>query len=131
MGWNIKNAMTETFLGRCPERYLMLRYEDFVEQPQEMVRRILSLLGEESSPLPFVAEREVQLTRSHTISGNPSRFRTGIVEIQSDEEWRTRMRVLDKAVVTVLTWPLLLKYGYMGRVETTRPVPSKPQENKR
>ena len=47
------------------------------------------------------------------MSGNPARFRTGSIELQPDEEWRVKMGGADKNVVTALTAPLLLKYGYL------------------
>jgi hypothetical protein len=54
------------------------------------------------------------------VSGNPSRFRTGKIELQLDEEWKVKMRGADKNVVTALTAPLLLKYGYLGRMEASK-----------
>jgi hypothetical protein len=44
--------------------------------------------------------------------GNPMRLETGHVQLRLDEAWRTDMRVMDRATVTALTWPLLLRYGY-------------------
>ena len=37
-----------------PDRYLRLRYEDFVADPPATVRRILAMVGMEDAPLPFV-----------------------------------------------------------------------------
>jgi hypothetical protein len=112
--WSIFNLTAEAFWGRSRERYIMLRYEDFVEKPQEAVKRILDLL-EEPNRLPFVGEREVELGVNHTIAGNPDRFQRGKVELRSDTEWEDKMRHLDKTIVTALTWPLLLRYEYIGR----------------
>jgi hypothetical protein len=49
------------------------------------------------------------------VSGNPGRFRTGDIKLQSDEEWKASMVRADNNIVTVLTAPLLPKYGYFGR----------------
>jgi uncharacterized protein YndB with AHSA1/START domain len=54
------------------------------------------------------------------VSGNPSRFKTGNIDLRPDEEWKVKMRGADKNVVTALTAPLLLKYGYLGRKEPSR-----------
>ena len=110
--WGAWNLSTEMLWRHSPERYLRLRYEDFVREPEESVRRVLDLVGERASQLPFVEEREAELGVSHTISGNPNRFRTGTVKLRPDEEWASRMKPRDKALVTSMTFPLLLRYGY-------------------
>jgi hypothetical protein len=42
------------------------------------------------------------------------------IELRPDEEWKVKMRGADKNVVTALTAPLLLKYGYLRRMETSK-----------
>jgi hypothetical protein len=93
-------------------RSLPVHYERFVDAPQETVRTILAHVGEGEAPLPFVSETEVELLPNHTVAGNPSRFSTGRVAIRVDDEWKSKMRRWDRARVTAVTWPLLLRYGY-------------------
>jgi Sulfotransferase domain len=114
MVWNTTNAAVEMFWRRQPKKHLMLRYEDFVDRPQENLQRIVELVHEQdSSPLPsFVAQRTIELETNHTTSGNPSRFRTGTLELLPDREWISRMKPRDKVLATVLTFPLLLRYKY-------------------
>jgi hypothetical protein len=68
----------------------------------------------------FVYVGEVSLSVDHTVSGDPSRFRKGKIELRPDEEWKVKMRGADKNVVTTLTAPLLLNYGYLGRREPSK-----------
>ncbi|MFP5212357.1 MAG: sulfotransferase [Acidobacteriota bacterium] len=110
--WNLMNFLTEAFWRKVGKRYIFIRYEDFIKQPRETVAQILRTMGEERDELPFHGERQVQLGVSHTVSGNPSRFKSGLVELRDDNEWKNKMRPADRKVVTALTWPLLLKYGY-------------------
>ena len=110
--WMARNLATEAFWRRSPGRYMMLRYEDFVRAPRETVGRIVGMLGEGDRRLPFVSEREAELGLSHTISGNPNRFDTGTIELRPDREWASKMRWRDRALVTLLTLPLLARYGY-------------------
>lgn len=113
--WNLWNLASETFrMHRC-QRYLRIRYEDFIERPQETVRLILDFVQEKAPHLPFVSDHEVVLKATHTLGGNPARFQGGTVALRLDREWRVRMRRSDKAIVTALTWPLLIRYGYMQR----------------
>jgi hypothetical protein len=110
--WDSWNASAEALWRRTPERYLRVRYEDFVADPRESFEKILRLLRVADTEPPLVGEREVKLGISHTVSGNPNRFETGAVELRTDREWISRMNLRDQALVTSLTLPLLRRYGY-------------------
>jgi hypothetical protein len=110
--WTAYHGAAEILGRRAGDRYLRLRYEDFAARPRETVERILGLLGEQGRELPFLDKRTVELSVNHTVSGNPIRFDTGSVAIDADDEWRGRMTMGDRRLVTTLTWPLLLRYGY-------------------
>lgn len=113
--WTGMNIATELFLQNSPERYMMLRYEDFIKKPRESIGRILDLVQEAARRLPFITEHKVKIDTNHSVSGNPVRFRTGTVELRLDKEWKTEMKQLDKILVTWLTWPMLVRYGYFRR----------------
>ena len=110
--WDSWNASAEALWRRTPDRYLRLRYEDFVADPRQSFERILNLLDERGTEPPLASEREVRLGVTHTVSGNPNRFETGAVELRPDHAWISEMTPRDKALVTVLTSPLLYRYGY-------------------
>jgi hypothetical protein len=109
--WDAWNASAEALWRRTPDKYLRLRYEDFVTDPRASLERILGLVGE-TTELPLAGEREVKLGVSHTVSGNPNRFETGAVELRPDREWISKMNPRDRTLVTALTLPLLSRYGY-------------------
>jgi len=112
--WTMWNTAAGTFWRSSPERYLRLRYEDVIREPRRAIDRICAFVGEDVAGSPFVSDTEVQLTPSHSVAGNPSRFTTGLVTLRPDDEWQTEMRTTDRAVVTTVTWPLLLRYHYLG-----------------
>ena len=119
--WSIQNYSYD-FLSRFA-RLSRLRYEDFVSDPTLYLAETLIRVGfdDEADVLHDVVRgREISLSADHTVSGNPGRFRRGNIELQPDEEWRVKMRDADKNVVTALTAPLLLKYGYLGRKNTSK-----------
>jgi hypothetical protein len=99
-----------------------LRYEDLVSDPAFYIGRSLTELGfdDEVGSLPVLRGREISLAVDHTVFGNPSRFRTGTIELRPDEEWKVKMRGADKNIITALTAPLLLRYGYLRRKETSK-----------
>ena len=104
-----------------------LRYEDFVADPAGSLVDATAVLGLPLSrrDLPPVVGTEVVLAPSHGLSGNPSRFRSGAVELRRDDGWRAAMPPAAKAVVTALTLPLLVSYGYShgGTRTAGRPAP--------
>jgi hypothetical protein len=112
--WDAWNGAAEAFWGRSPGRYVKLRYEDLVADPREALTRVLGLVGEEDARLPFVNGREVELRVSHTVAGNPNRFRVGTVKLQPDDQWRSEMRLRDRALVTALTIPGLIRHDYLA-----------------
>jgi len=118
--WSISNY-SYTFLP-ISVSFSRLRYEDLVSDPAFYIGRSLTELGfdDEVGRPNFVYEREISLPVDHTVSGNPGRFRTGIIELRPDEEWKVKMKRVDKGIVTALTAPLLLRYGYFGKGNTAK-----------
>jgi hypothetical protein len=115
MKWNVWNITIGLFHRTLRERYIRVRYEDFVAAPQKTVHRILHLVNQDATPTPFVTDHSVDLKATHTVWGNPSRTRTGIVELRPDVEWKQSMIRWDRIAATALSWPLLLWYGYFSR----------------
>jgi len=118
--WSVQNYSYGLLSGFA--RLSRLRYEDFVDDPTFYLAETLSRVGfvvEAGSLHDVVRGREISLSVDHTVSGNPGRFRTGKIELRLDEEWKGKMRGADKNVVTALTAPLLLKYGYLGSLEAS------------
>ena len=94
--------------------FARLRYEDFVTDPVETLVAATAALGlpVHGADLPAFEGGLLVLGRSHGLSGNPGRFRTGQTELRRDDRWVTAMPRADRAVVTALTLPLLNAYGY-------------------
>ena len=65
---------------------------------------------------------------NYTVSGNPDRFKQGTVKIRPDTEWLDEMNMRTKIAVSLLTWPLLLRYAYLSHAATTEPLTHVPPE---
>jgi hypothetical protein len=111
-GWILWNAITESLKMRASRPSLRFRYEDFVREPQKIVREIADFVDEPSAALPFRGEREATIAPAHSVSGNPSRFETGTITLRPDEAWRANGKAGQNLLTTLLTWPLMLRYGY-------------------
>lgn len=110
--WNFANTATRLVFHRTDKRYLMVRYEDFVARPRDVVACTLDFVREHVSELPFLSQNSVRLKPLHGVSGNPARFHTGTVELKLDDKWKTAMGKKHKLAVTLLTAPTLNTYGY-------------------
>jgi glycosyltransferase involved in cell wall biosynthesis len=97
-------------LGPCGLPVTRMRYEDFVGQPRRSVEKALTELGLPPGPadLSHIGDGQIVLSRSHGLSGNPSRFREGAVTLQADELWRSQMSARDRRIVTAIGLPHLL-----------------------
>ncbi len=106
------NALTEALrLGRSP--YLRVRYEDLVARPAASLDQIAAFVGiEPGVASALVRDGDVDLAPGHNIDGNPIRFKHGTITVRTDDAWRREMAPPDRRVVSVLTSPLLLRYGY-------------------
>ena len=114
--WNVRNLISECLWKQNKEKYLMVRYEDFVRKPKMVVNTILDFISESDISTSFVSNNEVELSVNHSAWGNPSRFKTGKIELKTDDEWKTKLNSFDKFVSTACTFPFLTKYGYkIGR----------------
>jgi hypothetical protein len=99
-----------------------LRYEDLIAQPRANVLGLLRGLGNIGHELSidYLEDHAVHLAPSHGLSGNPSRFRHGRIELDLDEEWVRQMPTTERRLVTGLTLPWLKRYGYDLRPQQKR-----------
>ena len=113
--WVIYNLLFH-LLRITGTRSVFARYESLVRRPRPELERILSLC-EPSVPrdLGFLDDGAVELAPTHTVAGNPMRFKQGRVTLRLDEQWRSAMPAAQRTLVTALTWPLMRAYGYRSR----------------
>jgi len=108
--WNLACERVKAAVG--PERYLTVRYEDFVAAPRDTIAQVVALAGLDCGVGSNVREGEAVLATSHTINGNPGKFVTGTVPIREDSRWLRSLRPGPWSLATTLTAPLLHRYGY-------------------
>lgn len=101
-----------------------VRYEDFAEHPASVVEQVKLFAGL-AGALEDVVEGDpphLHLDVAHTVAGNPSRFTTGAIAVRRDEAWRGKMSRTQRRLVTLLTLPSIIRYGYTKRHEEQAPV---------
>jgi len=91
----------------------LVRYEELIGAPERALRRLLPALRlRPDQPLEFLADRTVQLAPTHSVAGNPMRFRNGAMPLRLDEEWRAALPRHDQRLVGLVTAPISRRYGY-------------------
>jgi hypothetical protein len=113
MGWNLKNAFVDVAMSTAGKS-ILLRYEDFIADPLRHIEAVIDMVGSKQRP-PEIRDGTIEIGTDHSLAGNPIRFDRGAVRLRVDDEWRAAMRQRHQALVTTLTWPMLMAYGYMGR----------------
>ena len=96
------------------DKTMILRYEALMAEPRAGLERILAHATEPvtDNSFGFLGDGWVDLGVDHTVAGNPMRFHQGRLDLRLDQAWTTKLPQRDRKVVTAITWPLQLRYGY-------------------
>ncbi len=107
-------------LARRGVTVVRVRYEDLVDSPRPTLTRLTRRLRLPDADPALLDNGKIMLTVGHTVSGNPMRFAVGALPLRLDDSWRTGLARRHRWLVTALTWPLLLRYGYRLAAGVTR-----------
>ena len=113
--WTWRNAWASAIphLDRRPIPYTRLRYEDLVRDPREAIAGVFEQLELGEADLSLIHGPNVKLRVNHALNGNPVKFNSRGVDLRIDDEWRGAMRERDRKLVSVITSPLMRRYGYV------------------
>ncbi|HEU0102868.1 MAG TPA: hypothetical protein VFR07_11175 [Mycobacteriales bacterium] len=112
--WSVDNVVYD-LLRMLGTAVRVVRYEDLVADPRSTLVRISRQadLPVQEADLAFLsAGGGVQLQTTHTVAGNPMRFRSGTLVVRADDAWRTQMATRDRRFVAALTAPVRARFGY-------------------
>ncbi|MEQ6902477.1 sulfotransferase [Nocardioides sp. YIM 152588] len=110
-----------SYLGAAAPYATRVRYEDLVARPRPTLEKALRDLdlSTGTAGLAHVGDRSVLLGASHGVAGSRSRFVTGRIDLELDDAWRTTLPASARRVVTAVTLPQLIGYGYVGHRSRT------------
>jgi hypothetical protein len=111
--WSAWNLATERIAHRAGLPYLRFRYEDLIASPDATLRAVTRLSGVPAAAVPVGDRGELFVRRTHQVSGNPVRFRSGQVRLRLDDEWTTGMAPRHRRLTAAVTVPLRRRYGYL------------------
>lgn len=113
--WSVFNSAMHLLKPGGGQRYIRLRYEDLVNDPKSALGAVCRLIETPDASLDFLDAEPIKLRTQHSVNGNPDRF-SRTITLRKDFEWKERMRPAHRAIVTALTLPLLLRYGYAAKI---------------
>lgn len=115
IGWMLYLVSTY-FLGlKNSLSYSSIRYEDLVSSPEEIMAGLCTYVDLASNLI--IEDRNIFLSRNHSLAGNPLKSDSGWIKLALDEEWETSMREGDRLITTLLTLPFLVKFHYFQEKE--------------
>lgn len=97
-------------VGKRSKRYMRVSYEDLVSEPEMVARTVFDFVGVKSDLTFFIEKDKVALRSTHTVAGNPMRFKTGTLTIKNDSEWKKEMTLWDKLISTMISLPMILLF---------------------
>lgn len=109
--WLAENFITRR-LGSEFKYYQVLRYEDFVQNPQRELERSLSKLNLDRD-LSLLEHSPFHVVPTHSVGGNPMRFLDSQIRITLREEWRNRMNPVTQKLLTAVGFEMLSHYRYI------------------
>lgn len=111
--WDLYALLYQTLrMLRVP--VMVVRYEDLVRDPEQVVRSTLRFAGArlDDATASSMSARSVELGVAHTVAGNPMRFDVGQIALRPDDEWRTGLGPRQQRLVAALTAPVRRVHGY-------------------
>lgn len=90
------------------------RYEDMLNDVAGTVSeawQALALPG--SADFPLLEDNVIELHPTHSVAGNPMRFKNGLTTLRPDTAWKSKMPTKDRRLVTAMSYPALKWYRYL------------------
>ena len=110
--WVTVNLLVE-LLSRTGVPTERIKYEELVTDPQQHLARVLSLTGGGSPEnLDFLGDGAVTIPETHLVAAGRIRLQRGALPLRLDDAWRTDMPPSARRLVTTMTAPVRLRYGY-------------------
>ncbi len=110
--WMLRQLTFDTIRRRYgKERSFVVVYERLMEDPNPALRTACRLLGEQEPAGELQLGVPLSMPEVHGPDGS-GRFTPTQVVLRVDNRWRSELHPFDRVLMTFLTFPLLLRYGY-------------------
>ena len=109
--WLVVNLASELVSYYLAPNAIRIHYEDFVENPQNVLNKIGHFLQIDLNALADAVASRQPMSIRHTIAGNRMRM-GGVIHLKKDYEWQKKLSERDKKIFRLIAGFLAKKYGY-------------------
>jgi hypothetical protein len=92
-------------------RSVRVRYESFADDPQRAIEGVARLVGTSPPSQELRRGEPVDVPLAHGPDGHGRTEATQLV-LTRDDAWRRELNALDRFLATLVTYPLLRRFGY-------------------
>ena len=94
-------------------RSFVVIYERLMKDPNPALRAVCHLLGEQEPAGELQPGRPFPMAEVHgPDGGSRQRFKPTEVVLREDNRWQSALHPFDRVLMTILTFPFILRYGY-------------------
>lgn len=116
LSWTIGNIMAEVVRLFGKERFLLVRYEDLVNSPEQQFNIIEEFIGVSLDEIKSKVREKQTFAVGHNIGGNQMRMAKSFI-LDPKKASRIGLPKRYNFMVHVLCFPLMWKYGYYRKDE--------------
>ncbi len=110
--WLLVNILSEILVGWVPgDKFLRIRYEDFVEKPGEILKKIGEFIGVDYRGVSKKNQDGEEVPVGHMIAGNRVRM-VGVIRLKPDYGWKESLSDQDRDIFWYIAGWLARRYGY-------------------
>tara|TARA_B100000029_G_scaffold339371_1_gene331583 strand:+ start:692 stop:1648 length:957 start_codon:yes stop_codon:yes gene_type:complete len=109
--WTVSNLLAARLRRRAGDRGVLVRYEDFVQDPASELVRIGDACGLDCEPLAASLQAGDAFDVGHTVAGNRLRM-AGAVRLKADYDWIEKLPHADRQTCWRLSGWLMRQYDY-------------------
>lgn len=117
--WTLRQLTFDAIRRRYgKERSFVVVYERLMENPNLALRTACRLLGQPEPTGELLPGVPLAVPEVHGPDGSSlQRFQSTQVVLREDDQWQNELHPFDRVQMTLLTLPLLLRYGYPIRAK--------------
>lgn len=105
--WKAEHKKIQIALKRYPSPVLIIKYEDLCNKTEDALSNVLGFIGVDET----IADKGFR-NSSHSLGGNPMRWRTSEKEIVLNESWKDQLSVSDRDIFESIAGQMNRSLGY-------------------
>ena len=125
--WAADSAICDRIRRQNGDRCRMVRYEDFVADPETALGTIGRVAGLDYSSVASRLASGDAFEFGHTVAGNRVRM-SGQIRLKADLEWTEKLPKLDRWLCWQIASGKLKQYGYEKHIQSPIELPDTPRQ---